>query len=507
MGKEQAKCTVSPDAGSCGSDGARGAKERIVEKIMPAVQLPARKKVAAYCRISMGTERLQHSLAAQVSHYSRLIQSTPGWEYAGVFSDEGVTGTQKKGRGGFAELMQLCESHAVDIILCKSVSRFARNTVDLLETIRHLKDLGISVRFEKEHIDTLKESGEILLTLLATFSQEESRSISENEKWGIRKMYEKGKARNVRLYGYRIKDGRMVIYEDEAETVRRIFKMYLEGDSCFLIAEKLNDEGIPSTRGARFSGSMISLLLRNIRYTGDALCQKYFTEDFLTHRRKRNKGELPMYLISGANPAIIGREIFDAVQKETADRYGVAIVNGIAEPVRYFGKSVADRPDHDVIRKAQWSDEQRKRQGEIHKNRETMSGMKYPLSLMIKCEVCGQNLSAKFRKLADGTRVMYWYDHSHYLHVEKTDDPGSGRPVCMDDEPLKALIADVLHMDEFDGDKMCGLITHISVFGDVLTFHFRDGHTEQRTFVKQKTARMLKEEKMRQKRKEDGADG
>lgn len=167
-------------------------------------QLPARKKVAAYARVSMETERLHHSLAAQVSYYSALIQKNPEWEYAGVYADEGITGTAASKRSEFMRMLADCDAGKIDIILTKSISRFARNTVDLLETVRHLKDLGIEVRFEKEHINSLSGDGEVMLTLLASFAQEETRSISENEKWSVKKRFEQGiPTARPRILGYR----------------------------------------------------------------------------------------------------------------------------------------------------------------------------------------------------------------------------------------------------------------------------------------------------------------
>lgn len=185
-------------------------------------QLPIRKKVAAYARVSMETERLHHSLAAQVSYYSALIQNNPEWEYAGVYADEGVTGTAASRRSEFMRMFADCEAGKIDIILTKSISRFARNTVDLLETVRHLKDLDIEVRFEKEGINSLSGDGEVMLTLLASFAQEEIRSISENEKWSVKKRFEQGiPTARPRILGYRWEGDTMVVIPEEAAVVSR----------------------------------------------------------------------------------------------------------------------------------------------------------------------------------------------------------------------------------------------------------------------------------------------
>ena len=188
-------------------------KINIIEPKVP--QMPSRKKVAAYARVSMESERLQHSLSAQVSYYSSLIQQNPAWEYAGVYADDGITGTKINDRTEFNRMIADCEAGKIDIILTKSISRFARNTVDLLNAVRHLKDLGISVQFEKEHIDSLSEDGELMLKLLASFAQEEVWSLSDNVKWGTRKRFEKGIPNGrFQIYGYRW-DGDHLVVEPE----------------------------------------------------------------------------------------------------------------------------------------------------------------------------------------------------------------------------------------------------------------------------------------------------
>ena len=194
--------------------------------------LPSRKKVAAYARVSLETERLQHSLSAQISYYSELIQSNPEWEYAGVYADDGITGT-KSTRAEFQRLLRDCEDGKIDIILTKSISRFARNTVDLLETVRHLKELGIEVRFEKERINSLSGDGEVMLTLLASFAQEEIVSLSNNVKWATQKRFQQGLHNGrFQIYGYRWEGDQLVIHEEEAAIVRLIYDNFLNGLSA-----------------------------------------------------------------------------------------------------------------------------------------------------------------------------------------------------------------------------------------------------------------------------------
>ena len=229
-----------------------------IEPLMPT--LPSRKKVAAYARVSLETARLQHSLSAQVSYYSELIQSNPEWEYAGVYADDGITGT-KSTRAEFQRMLQDCEDGKIDIILTKSISRFARNTVDLLETVRHLKELGIEVRFEKERINSLSGDGEVMLTLLASFAQEEIISLSNNVKWGTRKSMEQGIPNgHFRVFGYRREGDQLVIVPEEAAIVRRIFQNFLDGKSRLETEREFAAEGITTREGKRWVDSNIKVV-------------------------------------------------------------------------------------------------------------------------------------------------------------------------------------------------------------------------------------------------------
>ena len=206
-----------------------------------------RKRVAAYARVSVDTEQLMHSLSAQVSYYSNLIQGTPEWEYVGVYIDAGITGTDTKPRERFQEMIADCEAGKIDIILTKSISRFARNTVDLLATVRHLKELGVEVRFEREHVNTFTSDGEVMLSILASFAEQESISLSQNIKWRVRKNYEQGKPHaHLKLYGYRWEGDERIIEPDEAEVVRFIFAEYLSGKSFREIATELDEKEIRS---------------------------------------------------------------------------------------------------------------------------------------------------------------------------------------------------------------------------------------------------------------------
>jgi len=292
-------------------------KIQIIESIKPTQQ--AKKRVAAYARISIERGRMFNSLSAQVSYYNTFIQKNTGWEYAGVYADSGETGTTT-GRDEFQRLIADCEAGKIDIVLTKSISRFARNTVDLLQVVRRLRELDVEVRFERENINSATADGEIMLSILASFAQEESRQVSENIKWTIRNGFKKGKPHHIRMYGYCNENGECVIVPDEADVVKRIFAYYLQGLTAKEIASKLNSEEIKNIYGVDFKHSSITKMLGNERYIGTLLLQKTYVIDHISKKRKINNGELPMYLIEDAHPAIISKEIFQAVQDERMRR-------------------------------------------------------------------------------------------------------------------------------------------------------------------------------------------
>lgn len=295
---------------------------RIVNKIEAKTpQMPRRKRVAAYARVSMESERLQHSLSAQVSFYSSLIQSNPAWEYVGVYADNGITGTKAEAREEFNRMIADCEAGKIDIVLTKSISRFARNTVDLLNTVRRLKELGVSVQFEKERIDSLTEDGELMLTLLASFAQEEIRSLSDNVKWGTRKRFEKGIPNGrFQIYGYRWDGDHLVIHEEEAKIVRLIYDNYMNGLSAETTEKQLAEMGVKSYKGQHFGNTSIRQILGNITYTGNLLFQKEYVVDPISKKSRINRGELPQYFVENTHEAIIPMEVYQAVQAEKARR-------------------------------------------------------------------------------------------------------------------------------------------------------------------------------------------
>lgn len=295
---------------------------KTISRIEPAKPIEVRRKrVAAYARISIITDRLSHSLSAQVSNYSTLIQRHSEWEYAGVFVDNGLSGGSSENRREFQRMLDECEKGNIDIILTKSVSRFARNTVDTLSIVRHLKDIGIEVRFEKEGISSFSEDGELMLSLFASFAQEEIFSLSENVKWGTRKRFEKGIPNgHFQIYGYRWEGDHLVIHPEEARIVRLIYDNFLMGLSAETTEKQLEQMGVKSYKGKHFCNTSIRQILSNITYTGNLLFQKEYVVDPLTGKSKKNRGELPQYWVENTHEAIIPMEMFQAVQAERQRR-------------------------------------------------------------------------------------------------------------------------------------------------------------------------------------------
>lgn len=292
---------------------------KTVEKKTFQKKLPTRKRVAAYARVSSAKDAMHHSLSAQVGYYSNYIQSHIEWQYVGVYADEAKTGT-KDSREQFQRLLADCRAGSIDMVITKSISRFARNTVTLLETVRELKSLGIDVFFEEQNIHTISAEGELMLTILASFAQAESLSASENQKWRVKRNFEQGMPWNGTMLGYRYKDGTLIIREEEAETVRRIFREYLDGKGTTAIANGLNTDGIPTRFGNGWSKSTVSKVLRNYAYTGSLLLQQTFRENHLTKKTLVNEGQLPKYHAESTHEAIIPLETFQAVQTEIERR-------------------------------------------------------------------------------------------------------------------------------------------------------------------------------------------
>ena len=404
-------------------------KINIIEPKVP--QMPSRKKVAAYARVSMESERLQHSLSAQVSYYSSLIQQNPAWEYAGVYADDGITGTKTNDRTEFNRMIADCEAGKIDIILTKSISRFARNTVDLLNAVRHLKELGISVQFEKEHIDSLSEDGELMLTLLASFAQEEVRSLSDNVKWGTRKRFEKGIPNGrFQIYGYRWDGDHLVVEPEEAKIVKLIYDNFLNGLSAESTEKQLEEMGVKSYKGQHFGNTSIRQILGNITYTGNLLFQKEYTVDPISKKSRKNQGELPQYWVENTHEAIIPMEVYQAVQEEKARRRELGVF-------------------------ANWS---------INTSCFTSK---------IKCGRCGksyQRSNRKGRKDPDANYTVWICGTRRKTGNAQCQNKDIPEPM------LKEACAAVLGLDEFDETVFSEQIDHIEIPAPYeMVFYFKDG--------------------------------
>lgn len=394
------------------------------------IELPKLKRVAAYARVSVERGRTLHSYSAQVSYYNELIQKNPEWEFAGVYSDLGISGTGIEKRNDFKRLLQDCEEGKIDIILTKSVSRFARNTVDLLNVVRHLKELGIEVRFEKEGISSLTGDGELMLSILASFAQEEVISTSNNIKWAIKKKFESGKPQcRYKIYGYRWDGDNLVIEPEEAKIVKLIFQMYLNKVSAERMEIELKEMGVIATNGGYFNIGTIRDMLLNITYTGNLLLQKSYTPNPLVRRKVKNNGELPKYYVENNHEAIIPMEMFIQVQEERKRRK--------AEGQRAnFGKNITC------------------------------------FSCRVKCPICGKNYMRNSRsKNSDGIKAHIWTCGTRLTGGSKAC-PGK----TINEIALKRVSAKVLGLDEFDSNAFDEQIKKVIVIGDdLLEFHFNDG--------------------------------
>lgn len=309
-------------------------------------------RVAAYIRVSTDSEDQENSYETQANYFMHQLAVHPGWMSAGVYSDYGISGTNERKRTGYRRLLRHCTEGRIDRIICKSISRFARNTSDFMAALALLKEQHVTILFEKEGIDTKERTNEFILTTLAAIAQEESRAISSNIRWSIQKRFPQGQVRNYPVYGYRFVTGenamekvdgyqihRVEIVTDEAAIVRRVFAWAADGMSCAGVARRLNREGIPAPNHGKavrkikgrsalhdgmesgWTGAMIARMLAQERYCGDALLQKTYTPDFLTHACRRNDGEIPKYLVRNHHPAIIDRALFTRVQEVRANTY------------------------------------------------------------------------------------------------------------------------------------------------------------------------------------------
>ena len=318
------------------------------------------KRVAAYCRVSTDSDAQLGSLENQMAAFRHQVSLHDDWELVQIYADEGISGTSIRHRAGFQKMIADCKSGKIDYIITKSISRFARNTMDCLKYVRELQGMGVQVYFEKEGIDTAGSISEILLTVMAAFAQEESRSISENVKWGMRKRFEAGVEWRVPIYGYRHTEEKMyIIVPEEAEIVQEIFTRYAHGEAPSAILWNMIARKVPPPAGDQWKLLQLQRMLHNEKYTGDAVLQKNYIESHLTHREVRNLGEVPRYHVRNAHPAIIDRRLFAQAaavsrmrQVRTGNssypygemlrcpRCGETLVHGSLYPIYFGGKHV-----------------------------------------------------------------------------------------------------------------------------------------------------------------------
>lgn len=370
-----------------------------------------------------------HSLSAQVSFYSNMVQSHPGWQYMGVYADEAVTGT-KDMRAEFQRMISDCRAGRIDMVITKSISRFARNTVTLLEVVRELKSLDVEVYFEKENIHSTSGDGELLLTILASFAQEESLSVSENCKWRIRDKFKEGYLHSTTMLGYRMVDGILEAVPEEAEIVRMIFADYLRGMGKNAIMKSLNAKGCTTRNGKEWMESGVYRILRNEKYVGDLLLQKAYNYDHISKRKTINKGELPMYYVRDSHKPIIDRDTFERVQKELDRRME-----------QFTGKST-------------------------QKNA-------YPFTGKIVCIQCGKNYRRKISHAGSKYAQPAWICATFN---------SKGKAACnakqIPESILMSATADALGLSEFDDVVFATRVKKIQVPEDgKLLFVFFDGST------------------------------
>lgn len=384
-------------------------------------EAPRKKRVAAYARVSDGKDAMLHSLAAQISYYSDLIQNNPKWEFVSVFADEALTGT-KDTRPEFQKMMAECRAGHIDMVITKAISRLARNTVTILESVRTLKELNIDVYFEEQNIHSLSGDGELMLTILSSYAQEESRSCSENCRWHIRKQFVEGRPTGGNMLGYKQVNGVFTIIPEEAELVRQIYDDYLSGMGFTAIEKKLRSQGV------KFTKSAISKLLRNEKYQGDMLLQKTFTLDHISKKKMVNKGQMPQYFVQDSHEPIISREIFAKVQAEM------------------------------------------KRRAE-HFNAKPEPPKTYPFTGMIRCGICGANYRRKITAAGSKYEKPVWICGTFNTYGKAECDSQQ-----IPEAILKAKIAEVLRRDDFDGSIMKMMVSEIRVPDhNQLTFIFVGG--------------------------------
>ena len=399
-----------------------------VIKVKPEIPyIIPKKRVAAYARVSKETERTIKSYRQQVDYYTSYIKSNPEWVYVKTYSDEAITGTSKSKRPGFLQMIADCEAGKIDLILTKTIARFSRNTADLLETVRHLKDLNIEVWFEMEGIRTLSTEGELILTLMASCAQVEIEDMSENIKLAIHKKFRRGVLNGVRPFlGYRWNKDKecLEVVPEEAEVVKRIFDLCISGKPTREVARILNQDGVPPMRGEEWNHGSVKYVLMNVSYTGNLLLQKTYAESPLTGR-KWNKGERPKFYSEGSHEAIVSLETFEAAQKK----------------LEYYKEEGC----YSVL-------------------------SKYPFSQVLKCAECGKSYRRGTRTTKYG-KTYFWACRTQLEGSRKDCDSK-----VIPEMELYRITCELLEMDRFNEEEFHERVDHIVVMGDdQLDFHLTDG--------------------------------
>lgn len=401
---------------------------KTIKVIKAKPKIRVRKRVAAYIRVSNEKESMIHSMSAQISYYNQLIGKRADWALAGIYTDEGLTGT-KADRSEFTHLLDDCRSGKIDLVLTKSISRFARNTVTLLESVRELKGLGIDVFFERENIHSLSSDGEVMLTILASYAQEESRSASENGKWRIRKRFEQGEVFQLQpVFGYKVQDGAYVVIAKQAKIVKFIFQSYADRISVKQICSLLIEQGASTFWDTKWSRNLINHIIRNSFYTGQVELQRYFVEDHITKRLRPNTGELARFIVHDHHPAIISKELFQKAQSVRESR----------------------RPNA------------------------SKKKMITPFSCIIICGYCGKHF---IRRTLNG--VKKWQCNTY---LEKSKAACSSAKL-IPESVLIQISCDVLQMTKFDQKIFMKQIKQIDVpEPNLLVFHLNDGSSVKRSW-------------------------
>ena len=397
---------------------------RVIKDVTPQMATELKRlRVCAYARVSSGKDAMLHSLSAQVSYYQKFIASHIDWVFCGIYADEAFTGT-KEVRPQFQKMLEECRSGNIDLVVTKSISRFARNTITLLQTVRELKALGVDVYFEEQNIHTLSADGELMLSILASYAQEESLSASENQKWRIRKSFEAGKitAAFPKLFGYRVVKGKITIDEETAPIVREIFLQFANGASLADIAHWLTDNGVPCIVKGAWSSKKVKLILSNEKYSGNALLQKTFRNNHLEKRKIVNRGHLPQYFVEDTHPAIVDMVTYQIVKER------------LQEASDYFTPTTPQSES--------------------------------PFSKKMVCGYCGE-----YVKRAKNNARTVWNCH-RYLEEGKAGCKGAKQ---IRNDMLEELCCEVFGWESLDEEFIRKNVVKIIVFAHKLTFEMADG--------------------------------